>query len=1163
MKPPTTTPGTASRFLLLPFVRIAVRAAVSLAVLTAFAPAQGEKPPPKQDPAQGQAAPQDERIGAVIERIQTVEADGTLDDDVKSRVLELLKGAQAELQKAVTLRKQAAEFQTSIESAPKRTAELQLELTTLNEQKPEPLAEVAADVSASDLDVLTAREKGDAVVKEQAIDEKEQLIKTLDTRIKAISEAQAAARAKLAKTQAALEAAPPQGEHPLVVEASRTSLEADKAVASEQLAMLEQETLSLPMRRSRLNAELALETLQRQRLEARIGELEKVAAQRRSTEAAAAKSAAEKAREEALNKDPAIRELAEANAELGNELTLVNRDLLVATSDRDAATDRKKNLEDIKKRVEGRLEHSGVSGVGGDTLRTQRQELPEVIREARNYGLRWTERLAKAESRRFHITTDLHALSNLDTAVKEIERQHGEDFMFSDDVRAEVMAQLESQKTLLTKLASDYDKYIAALRELDSQRTEMAELARSFSIVLDEWLLWIPNADAPGREALDRLANGVSWITGGELWDEAVSLVVSDAGSHWAGLTLMLIALVALLAFRRRLRQASEALGKRTRRVKDDNLSATLIALVIDALLAAPLPLVLLAIGWRLTVAGSKATHSFTTALGAGLQSAGLVLLFLLFFQRLFAKGGVGEVHLRWPRTNLALVSRHSIWLGPVVAVAFLVIGTTEAHASPDITGGLDRLALVIGLLAAAVFIQRVFRPGGALIAPILAKAPDGWIARLRWVWYPLAVGTPVVLTGWALAGYYFTALQLGGRLLATAGLLLGIVLGRGLVRRWLLIEQRRLAVQRFLAQRAQQLQQQQQAADGTDKQAEAPPAPDDLQVDISTINEQSRSLVQTLSGIAAVIGLWLIWSSVLPALNFMQDITLWSTSVVDEAGRTTAYDVTLESLALVIVTLIFTWTAAQNLPGVLEIAVLKNLPLEPAVRYAITTISRYLLTGIGVVFAFNVLGFGWAKVQWLVAALSVGLGFGLQEIIANFVCGLILLFERPIRVGDWVTVGDTQGTVSRIRIRATTITNWDRMELIIPNKELITGRVLNWSLTNTINRIVVNVGVAYGSDTEKARQLLLAAARNHPEVLEDPAPNATFQGFGDSTLTLVLRCYLGDFSNRLGVTNDLHTAVDKAFKDAEIEIAFPQLDLHVRSAPERAAESSAYDASR
>ena len=146
------------------------------------------------------------------------------------------------------------------------------------------------------------------------------------------------------------------------------------------------------------------------------------------------------------------------------------------------------------------------------------------------------------------------------------------------------------------------------------------------------------------------------------------------------------------------------------------------------------------------------------------------------------------------------------------------------------------------------------------------------------------------------------------------------------------------------------------------------------------------------------------------------------------------------------------------------------------------------------------------------------------------------------------LTIGNIDGIVSRIRIRATTLTTWDRKEYLVPNKEFITGRVLNWTLSNSINRVIITAGIAYGSDTELARELLLNAAQEHPNVLEDPAPIATFEGFGDSALNFLLRCYLPNLDNRLVTITELHTAIDQAFRKAGITIASPQRDVHLDS---------------
>ncbi|HOV77617.1 MAG TPA: mechanosensitive ion channel, partial [Sedimentisphaerales bacterium] len=206
----------------------------------------------------------------------------------------------------------------------------------------------------------------------------------------------------------------------------------------------------------------------------------------------------------------------------------------------------------------------------------------------------------------------------------------------------------------------------------------------------------------------------------------------------------------------------------------------------------------------------------------------------------------------------------------------------------------------------------------------------------------------------------------------------------------------------------------------------------------------------------------------------------------------------------------------AKNIPGLMEMVFSQRLPMEPGLRYALHTITSYVVIGVALIMAVGYLGLQWSQAQWLVAALGVGLGFGLQEIFANFISGLIILFERPIRVGDLVTVGEFSGRVTRIRIRATTILNFERRELIIPNKEFITGRVINWTLTDPINRIEVAVGVAYKTDPERVMNVLLEVAKSNPNVMADPAPVVVFEGFGDSSVNFRLFAYVSNYDNRL-----------------------------------------------
>jgi potassium efflux system protein len=259
---------------------------------------------------------------------------------------------------------------------------------------------------------------------------------------------------------------------------------------------------------------------------------------------------------------------------------------------------------------------------------------------------------------------------------------------------------------------------------------------------------------------------------------------------------------------------------------------------------------------------------------------------------------------------------------------------------------------------------------------------------------------------------------------------------------------------------------------------------------------------------------------------------------------------VSVADLLLALIVVFITVAASRNLPGFVEMVLLSRVRFQQGEGYAIVTVLRYAVLLLGLGWALTLIGITWNKVQWLAAAVTVGIGFGLQEIFANFVSGLILLFERPVRVGDIITVGEVTGTVTRIQMRATTVRNWDQQELVLPNKDLITGRVINWTLSNDISRLAITVGVSYQADVRRASELLLEIARENPNVQEDPAPFVTFDEFADSTLNIVLRAYVS-IAVRLGTKSQLNNAILERFREAGIEIAYPQRDLHLRSVSE------------
>ena len=402
----------------------------------------------------------------------------------------------------------------------------------------------------------------------------------------------------------------------------------------------------------------------------------------------------------------------------------------------------------------------------------------------------------------------------------------------------------------------------------------------------------------------------------------------------------------------------------------------------------------------------------------------------------------------------------------------------------------------------------------------------------------------PVILIALIALGYYYTALNLITHIINTYIAWVVWSLVRHTIYRGITVASRRLAYRRLQEKRQQK---QQDLNDGS--------ASDDVVV--ITEQEEGLALNEVRSQLLRFADLFIwtalfaifyyVWSDLVTVVSYLRDITLWQQTSTTEAGVVTE-TISLFNLIVALIIVVITYILVRNIQGILEILLFSRVKLSQGTPYTITTLLTYILVAVGGAWAFSTLGMSWSKLQWLFAALSVGLGFGMQEIFANFVSGIILLFERPIRVGDTVTINDVTGTVAKIRIRAITMIDPDRKEVIVPNKSFVTGQVTNWALSNTVTRLVVSVGVAYGSDLELVKRLLLQAANEQPNILKDPEPRALFLTFGASTLDHELRVYVGQVSERNDTLDALNRRVNELFAENNIDIAFNQLDIFIKN---------------
>ena len=222
-------------------------------------------------------------------------------------------------------------------------------------------------------------------------------------------------------------------------------------------------------------------------------------------------------------------------------------------------------------------------------------------------------------------------------------------------------------------------------------------------------------------------------------------------------------------------------------------------------------------------------------------------------------------------------------------------------------------------------------------------------------------------------------------------------------------------------------------------------------------------------------------------------------------------------------------------------------MTLPRGVPGAISAIVKYIIVGFGIIVAFSAAGLDLDKFALLAGALGVGIGFGLQDLVRNFISGLILIFERPIQVGDAVQIDTLSGKVMQIGIRSSTIKTWDGADVVVPNGQLITNKLINWTMTDKLRRIDIKVGVSYGTNVELVMQTLLKCAKDQKDILTSPAPYVLFNDFAESYLEFELRCWTSH-PDWIFIRSDIRIAIDEAFEKEGIVIPFPQRDLHLKS---------------
>lgn len=739
--------------------------------------------------------------------------------------------------------------------------------------------------------------------------------------------------------------------------------------------------------------------------------------------------------------------------------------------------------------------------------------------------------IADLRLEQFDINQQRDALYQTNDYITNLEKQQavkvgGEQdgaMQFSPEDKAALVKLLDVRRELLDELNFQLGGQISQAINLQLDQNQLLSVVSSLENTLAQQIFWVNSNKPMDIEWLKAFPEAATYQLSHMDFDFSVaSLKKGFLNSLLVTIPLLLAALVFVWLSRKitlRLQDIDQKLSS----LRQDSVLNTPFALLLTLLQTIPISLVVIAIGyWFLKTGNTQGSFVWDYCI----QLAIFWTLFELSF-RVLKPQGIAEKHFGIEKEAAARMRRRMLRLS--VPLLPLIYFSTYGMINPlkvseDVIGQLIvSISLLLLCIFTLPFCKQVWQEKGSHLT--------------RSILITLLTFSPLILIGLMIAGYYYTTLRLANRWLDSLYLLVLWYLVYNVCLRGLSLGARKLAYKRALERRAMLKQE-----DVENEPITEPP------MTIELISQQSLRLTTMVLFIVFALAFYAIWSDFITIFSFLDSVNLWGYTATSAEGGNILQYVTLANLILAMVIIIVAWVMTRNLPGLLEVLVLSRLKLRQGSTYAITTMLTYIIVGIGAIASLGMIGVTWNKLQWLAAALTVGLGFGLQEIFANFVSGIILLFERPIRIGDTVTIGTYSGTVSKIRIRATTIVDFDRKEVIIPNKAFVTERLINWSLSDTVTRITVALGVAYGSDLEKVKQVLLTAATSNSKVMTEPAPGAYFTGFGASTLDHELRFYVRQIGDRGTTSDEVNRAIDKLCRENDINIAFNQLEVHLHN---------------
>lgn len=700
--------------------------------------------------------------------------------------------------------------------------------------------------------------------------------------------------------------------------------------------------------------------------------------------------------------------------------------------------------------------------------------------------------------------------------------------------------QINSRRDLLNSLLTGSETLIVELAQLKVLNSQLSDALVEVNEAAHRYLFWAADVNPINLSYPINLISDINQLISLNTFAELVGafkmmLTTPDSlGFIFAAVLLVVFGISSRKHYNAFLERAASKVG----RVTQDHFSLTLRTVFWSIIAALPLPILWGALSYGLQQAWP---YPIAVALGQGVNTTVPIMWAFMISASFAHPKGLFITHLGWSAARVSRSMRYyklTVW---VVVPILIALSSFDTYNDREFASTIGRLCFFL-LCAALVLMASNLRRAGVPLYLDSKGSGDNILNDTLWVLLRYA---PVVAALAAAFGYFATSQALLLRLETSVVIWFVLLIIYYVIRRWMLIQRRRIEFERAKQRRAERLAQrarseeEQHVLNSQDNQQDI----EEPVVDLDTISSQSLALVRSILTMIALVSVVALWSEIHSAFSFLENIHLWDVTTTVQ-GVESNQPITLGALLIAIIVFIITAQLVRNMPALLELAILQHLELTPGSGFAITTITKYILMFIGCTVAFSFMGVEWSKLQWLIAALGVGLGFGLQEIFANFVSGLFILFEKPIRIGDMVTIRDLTGTITKINTRATTILDWDRKEIIMPNKAFITEQFVNWSLSDSITRIVTTVPAEIDADPGLVTDILKEAAEKCSLVLETPAPEAFLIDIHQGIQIFELRVFAGEMSNRMPLRHELHQLIMLGYQKHGLKLPFPPFQM-------------------